>query len=112
MSLSSNLFLYILDGKWDMLLTEEHTDKLAPLVGNNSLQFLIEIGMEFKTWEQISHRQTELDLVKLNNDILEEWRTNFCRMHGIKPTLRKVAQAFCNIGKDVKIVESTLYESF
>ncbi|CAC5383532.1 unnamed protein product [Mytilus coruscus] len=94
--------------KWDMILTEEHIDRLAPLVGNNSLPFLIELGMEFQTWEQITHRQNERDLVRLNKDILEEWRFQFCKMHSLKPTLRNIASAFINIGKNVQIVEKTL----
>ncbi|XP_063417296.1 uncharacterized protein LOC134699811 [Mytilus trossulus] len=95
--------------KWDLVPTEEHIDRLAPLIGNNSLQFLIELEMEFKTWEQIMYRHTiERDLVKLNKDILEEWKTKFCKMHSLKPTLRKIAQAFSNIGKHIQIVENTL----
>ncbi|XP_063417526.1 uncharacterized protein LOC134700086 [Mytilus trossulus] len=83
--------------KWDTVPTEEHIDRLAPLIGNNSLPFLIELGMEFQTWEQITHRQNERDLVRLNKDILEEWRFQFCKMHSLKPTLRNVANAFINI---------------
>ncbi|CAG2252823.1 unnamed protein product [Mytilus edulis] len=99
--------------KWDLVPTEEHIDRLAPIIGNNSLQFLIELEMEFKTWEQISYRHTiERDLVKLNKDILEEWRTKFCKMHSLKPTLRKIAQAFSNIGKHIDIVENTLSDLF
>ncbi|CAG2191944.1 unnamed protein product [Mytilus edulis] len=98
--------------KWDMVPTEEHIDRLAPLVGNNSLPFLIELGMEFQTWEQITHRQNERDLVRLNKDILEEWRFQFCKMHSLKPTLRNVANAFINIGKNVQIVEKTLSDLF
>ncbi|XP_052065807.1 uncharacterized protein LOC127705519 [Mytilus californianus] len=51
--------------KWDFEPSEEHFDRLAPLVGNNSLPFLIELGMEFKSWEQIKFRQKERDLVNL-----------------------------------------------
>ncbi|XP_071150119.1 uncharacterized protein [Mytilus edulis] len=99
--------------KWDLVPTEEHIDRLAPIIGNNSLQFLIELEMELKTWEQISYRHTiERDLVKLNKDILEEWRTKFCKMHSLKPTLRKIAQAFSNIGKHIDIVENTLSDLF
>ncbi|XP_052079050.1 uncharacterized protein LOC127717451 [Mytilus californianus] len=98
--------------KWDKVLTEEHIDRLAPLVGNNSLPFLIELGMEFQTWEQIAHRQNERDLVRLNKDILEEWRFKFCKMHSLKPTLRNIASAFINIGKNVQIVEKTLLDLF
>ncbi|CAG2257185.1 unnamed protein product [Mytilus edulis] len=98
--------------KWDIVPTEEHIDRLAPLVGNNSLPFLIELGMEFQTWEQIIHRQNERDLVRLNKDILEEWRFQFCKMHSLKPTLRNVANAFINIGKNVQIVEKTLSDLF
>ncbi|XP_071148099.1 uncharacterized protein [Mytilus edulis] len=99
--------------KWDLVPTEEHIDRLAPIIGNNSLRFLIELEMEFKTWEQITYRHTiERDLVKLNKDILEEWRTKFCKMHSLKPTLRKIAQAFSNIGKHIDIVENTLSDLF
>ncbi|CAG2215800.1 unnamed protein product [Mytilus edulis] len=93
---------------WDLVPTDEHIDRLAPLVGNNSLPFLIELGMEFQTWEQISYRQNERDLVRLNKDILEEWRNKFCTKHSLKPTLRTIAQALSYIGKSVKIVENTL----
>ncbi|VDI50529.1 Hypothetical predicted protein, partial [Mytilus galloprovincialis] len=93
---------------WDLVPTDEHIDRLAPLIGNNSLPFLIELGMEFQTWEQISYRQNERDLVRLNKDILEEWRNTFCTKHSLKPTLRTIAQAFSYIGKSVKIVEHTL----
>ncbi|XP_076088136.1 uncharacterized protein LOC143058510 [Mytilus galloprovincialis] len=99
--------------KWDLVPTEEHIDRLAPIIGNNSLQFLIELEMEFKTWEQISYRHTfTRDLVTLNKDVLEEWRTKFCKMHSLKPTLRKIAQAFSNIGKHIDIVENTLSDLF
>ncbi|XP_063417514.1 uncharacterized protein LOC134700071 [Mytilus trossulus] len=98
--------------KWDIVPTEEHIDRLAPLVGNNSLPFLIELGMGFQTWEQIIHRQNKRDLVRLNKDILEEWRFQFCKMHSLKPTLRNVANAFINIGKNVQIVEKTLSDLF
>ncbi|XP_071148101.1 uncharacterized protein [Mytilus edulis] len=98
--------------KWDVVPTEEHIDRLVPLVGNKSLQFLIELGMDFHTWERISHKQFERDLVRLNKDILEEWSNKFCRMHSLKPTLRTIAQSFSNIGKNVKIVENALLDLF
>ncbi|VDI15568.1 Hypothetical predicted protein [Mytilus galloprovincialis] len=98
--------------KWDVVPTEEHIDRLVPLVGNKSLQFLIELGMDFHTWERISHKQIERDLVRLNKDILEEWSSKFCRMHSLKPTLRTIAQSFSNIGKNVKIVENALLDLF
>ncbi|VDI45636.1 Hypothetical predicted protein [Mytilus galloprovincialis] len=98
--------------KWDLVPTAEHIDRLAPLIGKNSLPFLIELGMDFNTWEQISHRQNERDLVRLNQDILEEWRFKFCRMHNLKPTLRDIARAFSNIGKNIKIVDNTLSDLF
>ncbi|VDI41275.1 Hypothetical predicted protein [Mytilus galloprovincialis] len=98
--------------KWDLVPTAEHIDRLAPLVGKYSLPFLIELGMDFNTWEQISHRQNERDLVRLNQDILEEWRFRFCRRHNLKPTLREIARAFSNIGKNVKIVDNTLSDLF
>ncbi|VDI58011.1 Hypothetical predicted protein [Mytilus galloprovincialis] len=71
--------------KWDLIATEEHLDRVAPLVGNKSLPFLVELGMEFKTWEQIKYRQKEKDLVKLNRDILQEWRSVFCVSYQLKP---------------------------
>ncbi|CAC5383605.1 unnamed protein product [Mytilus coruscus] len=51
---------------WDLLPTEEQLDRLAPLIGNNSLAFLVELGMEFATWEQIRFKQNDRDLAKLN----------------------------------------------
>ncbi|VDI29591.1 Hypothetical predicted protein [Mytilus galloprovincialis] len=98
--------------KWDVVTTEEHIDRLVSLVGNKSLPFLIELGMDFHTWERISHKQIERDLVRLNKDILEEWSNKFCRMHSLKPTLRTIAQSFSNIGKNVKIVENALLDLF
>ncbi|VDH99282.1 Hypothetical predicted protein, partial [Mytilus galloprovincialis] len=99
--------------KWDIVPTEKHIDKLAPLIGNNSLKFLIELEMEFNTWERINFRHTvERDLVKLNREILEEWRNTFCKMYNLKPTLRKIAQAFSKIDKNIKIVEDTLSDLF
>ncbi|XP_063400327.1 uncharacterized protein LOC134684938 [Mytilus trossulus] len=93
---------------WDYEPSEEHFDKLAPFVGNNSLPFLIELGMEFKNWEQIRFRQTERDLVKLNRDIMQEWKSTFCNLHAIRPYLRHIGQAFNNIGKNIKIIENVL----
>ncbi|CAG2205353.1 unnamed protein product [Mytilus edulis] len=98
--------------KWDLVPTAEQIDRLAPLVGKNSLPFQIELGMDFHTWEQISYRQNERALVRLNRDILEEWRFQFCKMHSLKPTLRKIAHAFSNINKNIKIVENTLSDLF
>ncbi|VDI04894.1 Hypothetical predicted protein [Mytilus galloprovincialis] len=98
--------------KWDLVPTAEHIERLAPLVGKYSLPFLIKLEMDFNTWEQISHRQNERDLVRLNQDILEEWRFKFCRMHNLKPTLREIARAFSNIGKHVKIIDNTLSDLF
>lgn len=98
--------------KWDLIPTEEHIDRLAPLVGNNSLPFLLELGMELQTWEQINYRQNERDLVRLNKDILEEWRNKYCTIKILKPTLRTIALAFSNIGKSIKIVENTLSDLF
>ncbi|CAG2246717.1 unnamed protein product [Mytilus edulis] len=97
--------------KWDMEPTEEHFDRLAPFVGNNSLAFLVELGMEFHTWEQIQFKQSDRDLVKLNRDILQEWKT-FCDLNTIRPTLRHIGQAFNNIGKNIKIVENALANFF
>ncbi|XP_076116511.1 uncharacterized protein LOC143083986 isoform X1 [Mytilus galloprovincialis] len=93
---------------WDYEPSEEHFDRLAPFVGNNSLPFLIELGMEFKTWEQIRFRQKERDLVKLNRDIMQEWKSTFCNLHAIRPSLRHIGQAFNNIGKNIKIIENVL----
>ncbi|CAG2189116.1 inlA [Mytilus edulis] len=93
---------------WDYEPSEEHFDRLAPFVGNNSLPFLIELGMEFKTWEQIRFRQKERDLVKLNRDIMQEWKSTFCNVHAIRPSLRHIGQAFNNIGKNIKIIENVL----
>ncbi|CAG2246719.1 unnamed protein product [Mytilus edulis] len=97
--------------KWDMETTEEHFDRLAPLVGNNSLAFLVELGMEFQTWEQIRFKQSDRDLVKLNRDILQEWKT-ICNINTIRPSLRHIGQAFNNIGKNIKIVEHLLADFF
>jgi hypothetical protein len=49
-------------------------DKLAPLVGIQSLEFLLELDMTFQDWEQIKYRQSERDLIRLNCDILEAWQ--------------------------------------
>ncbi|CAC5383627.1 unnamed protein product [Mytilus coruscus] len=98
--------------KWNLVFTEEHLDRVAPLVGNNSLSFLVELGMEFKTWEKIKYTQREHDLVKLNRDILEEWKYVFCSSNSIKPTLRLIGQAFNNIGKNIRIIENVLADLF
>ncbi|XP_052080208.1 uncharacterized protein LOC127718253 [Mytilus californianus] len=98
--------------KWDLVPSEEHFDKLAPLVGNNSLAFLVELGMEFATWEHIRFKQNDRDLVKLNRDILQEWKTTFCSLKTIRPSLRHIGQAFNNIGKNIKIVENVLTDFF
>ena len=95
--------------KWDLVLTDEFIDKLAPLVGNKSLQFLLELDMTFQDWEQIKHRQSERDLVELNRDILEAWKHN-CYTHNVRPTLRNIRRAFGNIGKHIKIIENTLFD--
>jgi hypothetical protein len=73
------LYVVILDlepEKWDLKLTDEFIDKLAPLVGSQSLEFLLELDMTFQDWEQIKHKQSERDLVQLNCDILEAWKQN------------------------------------
>jgi hypothetical protein len=36
-----------------LVLTDKFIDKLAPVVGSQSLQFLLELDMTFKDWEQI-----------------------------------------------------------
>jgi hypothetical protein len=38
-------------------LTDEFIDKLAPLVGRQSLQFLLEVDMPFQDCEKIKYRQ-------------------------------------------------------
>lgn len=98
--------------KWDLVPTEKHIDRIAPLVGNNSLLFLVELGMDFKSWEQIRYRQKERDLVKLNRDILQEWSFTFCNVHTIRPTMRHIVQALTNIGKNIKTIENALADLF
>ena len=95
--------------KWDLVLTDEFIDKLAPVVGSQSLQFLLELDMTFKDWEQIKYRQSERDLVQLNCDILEAWKQN-CYKHSVRPTLRDIGRAFGNIGKHIKIIENTVFD--
>lgn len=82
---------------------------MALLIGNKSLPFLVELGMNFQTWQEINHRQQDRDLVKLNRDILNEWKSKFCKTNNVKPTMRKIAQAYKNIGKDVKVIKNTLF---
>ena len=96
--------------KWDQIVTEEHIDKLSFLIGSDSLLFLVELGMEFQTWKQISYKQTERDLVKLDRDILEEWRFRFCPSKNIRPSLRHVGEAFHNTGKDTRLVTNILFD--
>lgn len=98
--------------KWDVVPTEEHLDRIAPLVGNSSLPYLVELNMEFEIWEQIKYRQKENDLVKLNRDILQEWKSEFCLLNNIRPSLRLVGQAFNNIGKNIRIIENVLADLF
>ena len=95
--------------KWDLKLTGEFIDKLAPLVGSQSLQFLLELDMTFQDWEQIKHKQSERDLVPLNCDIMEAWKQN-CYKNNVRPTLRDIGRAFGNIGKHIKIIENTLFD--
>ena len=66
--------------------------------------------MDFTIWEEITHRQVEQDLCKLNHDILEEWKGKFCESESIRPSLRRIAQAFNNIGKNIKVIENALFE--
>ncbi|CAC5383621.1 unnamed protein product [Mytilus coruscus] len=98
--------------KWDLEPTKEHFDRLTPLVGNNSLALLVELGMDFQTWEHMRYRQMQRDLAKLNLDILQEWKTTFCTKHNIRPFLRHIGQAFKNIGKDIRIIENVLAAFF
>jgi hypothetical protein len=96
--------------KWDLKLTDEFIDKLAPLVGSQSLQFLLELDMTFQEWEQIKYRHRHnKDLVQLNRDILEAWKQN-CYKYSVRPTLRDIGRAFGNIGKHIKIIEDTLFD--
>ena len=95
--------------KWDLVLTDEFTDKLAPLVGSKSLQFLLELGMLFKDWEDIKSKQSQRGLVQLNCDILKAWKQN-CYTHNLIPTLRDIGRAFGNIGKHIKLIENTLFD--
>jgi hypothetical protein len=106
------LYVVILDlepEKWDLKLTDEFIDKLAPLVGSQSLEFLLELDMTFQDWEQIKHKQSERDLVQLNCDILEAWKQN-CYKNNVRPTLRDIGRAFGNIGNHIKIIENTLFD--
>ncbi|VDI04895.1 Hypothetical predicted protein [Mytilus galloprovincialis] len=53
-------------------IEEKEDEKCKPgCTGKYSLPFLIKLEMDFNTWEQISHRQNERYLVRLNQDILE-----------------------------------------
>ena len=95
--------------KWDRVLTDEYIDKLAPIVGSQSLQLLLELDMTFQDWEHIKHKQLERDLVRMNCDILEAWKQK-CYKHSIRPTIRDIRGALCNIGKHIKIIEHTLFD--
>ncbi|XP_052103353.1 uncharacterized protein LOC127736792 [Mytilus californianus] len=95
--------------KWDLVPTDEDIDKMAPLIGNKSLLFLVELGMDLDIWATINYRQVKRDLVQLNRDILNEWKNTFCTTHNMKPTLRIIAQAYKHIGNDVKVMENTLF---
>ncbi|VDI08090.1 Hypothetical predicted protein [Mytilus galloprovincialis] len=113
---------------WDSLPTDELLDRLAPLIGNNSLLFLVELGMAFSTWEQIRYKQNDRNLVKLNRDILQEWRTTFCNLKSIKPSLRHIgstagtrkeekpgldvdlAKSLKNFFKDIKFVQHNIQQ--
>ncbi|CAC5415906.1 unnamed protein product [Mytilus coruscus] len=94
--------------KWDLVPSDEDIDKMAPFIGNKSLFFLVELGMDLETWDIINHRQTKRDLVKLNKDILDEWRLN-CKANNVRPTMRMIAQAYKSIGKDIRVLENTLF---
>ena len=95
--------------KWDLVLTDEFTDKLAPLVGSQSLPFLLELDMSFQDWEQIKYKQSQRDLVRLNCDILKAWEQN-CNKYNVRPTLRDIGRAFGNIGKHIKLIENALFD--
>ena len=91
------------------MLKDEFIDKLAPLVGRQSLQFLLEVDMPFQDCEKIKYRQSERDLVRLNCDILKAWKQN-CYKYNVRPTLRDIGRAFGNIGKRIQIIENTLFD--
>ncbi|CAC5359923.1 unnamed protein product [Mytilus coruscus] len=95
--------------KWDMVPSDENIDIMAPLIGNKSLFFLVELGMDLKIWDKINYSQMKRDLVKLNKDILDEWRLYFCIANNVRPTMRMIAQAYKSIGKDVRVIETTLF---
>ncbi|CAG2256734.1 unnamed protein product [Mytilus edulis] len=87
--------------KWDMVPSDEDIDKMATLIGNKSLFLLVELGMDLKIWDKTNYSQKKRDVVKLNKDILDEWRVNFCKANNVRPTMRMIAHAYKkNIGKD------------
>ncbi|XP_071181289.1 uncharacterized protein [Mytilus edulis] len=94
--------------KWDLVPSDEDIDKMAPLIGKKSLFFLVELGMDLETWDTINHRQTKRDLVKLNKDILDEWML-ICNVKNVRPAMRMIAQAYKSIGKDIRVLENTLF---
>ncbi|VDI44185.1 Hypothetical predicted protein [Mytilus galloprovincialis] len=87
------------NGIWFLLM--KTLIRMATLIGNKSLFFLVELGMDLKIWDKINYSQMKRDLVKLNKDILDEWRVNFCRANNVRPTMRMIAHAYKSIGKDV-----------
>ena len=91
------------------MLTDKFIDKLAPFVGRQSLQFLLEVDMTFQDCEKIKYRQSERVLVRLNCDILKAWKQN-CYKYNVRPTLRDIRRAFGNIGKHIQIIENTLFD--
>jgi hypothetical protein len=91
------------------VLTDKCIDKLAPFVGRQSLQFLLEVDMTFQDCEKIKYRQSERVLVRLNCDILKAWKQN-CYKYNVRPTLRDIRRAFGNIGKHIQIIENTLFD--
>jgi hypothetical protein len=58
--------------------------------------------LTFQDLEQIKHRQSERDLIRLNCEILEAWKRN-CNTYNVRPTLRDIGRAFGNIGKLIKM---------
>jgi hypothetical protein len=75
------------------VLTDEFIDKLAPLVGRQSLQFLLEVDMPFQDCEKIKYRQSERDLVRLNCDILKAWKQN-CYKYNVHVCLLYIGNLF------------------
>ena len=88
----------------DRIPTDEDIDRLAPVVGADSLHFLVELGLEFQDWDQIEYRCGR-DLVHTNRTILNVWKEKCENGPGVRPTMRTIYKAFANIGKSQRVVE-------